>query len=298
MEKKYWIRINEESKGPYSLKELMDMNIQPNDYIWAQGFENWIKLEDVGEYTKYLNENKKNNFSAFVKYVLIASLGVFFLLFIYNFFKLPFYKENYGGGNGMDIIGEVAFDNSPTNLKIPTLLFFYFFPIILVLTILYGIIKPRKETKLPIYLSLFLLFGIPILLTIHRPKLTERLSPNNITSNYPLQNEKTVSNQTVPIYTKKYVIVHLKTIDNSGSGYDENGMYQTFVPVEKDNVTGISEYEYFDETEKAKLEDMVVSKYLNSIDAKVYKGRVISKTTYVFDSYIEASEKRNKFLID
>lgn len=302
MEKIYWIRINDESKGPYSLNDLKERNALPNNYVWTEGFKNWVQLSEVPEYKIFIKQNKINPLSTILQYLLIISVGLFFLLFLYNFFKLPYYKENYGGGNGMDIIGEVAFDDTPLKLKLPTKLFFYLIPIIFILIFLYGIIKAKIESRIPIYIGLILIIGIPAFMISYHPQninkqVTTNISLPPINNNvYPLKVQGSTKSQ-YPTNIK-YVIVHLKTIENSGSGFDENGIYQSFIPVENDNVTGVSEFEYFDETERAKLEDIVVSKYLNSIEAKLNKGRILSKKTFVFDSYIEASNKRNEFLID
>ena len=49
--------------------------------------------------------------------------------------------------------------------------------------------------------------------------------------------------------------------------------------------------------EKAQLEDLIISNYLSSPDAKIRNGRVKKKEIFTFKSYAEASEKRNTFLI-
>ncbi|SIQ39953.1 hypothetical protein SAMN05880574_11214 [Chryseobacterium sp. RU37D] len=51
------------------------------------------------------------------------------------------------------------------------------------------------------------------------------------------------------------------------------------------------------EDEKAQMEDLIISNYLSSPDAKIRNGRVKKKEMFVFGSYAEASEKRNTFLI-
>ncbi|HHM0730170.1 TPA: hypothetical protein ACRFJD_003209 [Elizabethkingia anophelis] len=50
--------------------------------------------------------------------------------------------------------------------------------------------------------------------------------------------------------------------------------------------------------QKAKMEDLMISNYLNSTSAQVYNGRIISKETFVFDTYMDASRKRNTFLVE
>ena len=47
MEQQYWARLNNENKGPYTLKELEKLRLKPDDYIWANGFEEWVKYSTV-----------------------------------------------------------------------------------------------------------------------------------------------------------------------------------------------------------------------------------------------------------
>lgn len=63
-------------------------------------------------------------------------------------------------------------------------------------------------------------------------------------------------------------------------------------------VSGIQDItQDLNEDEKAQLEDLIISNYLSSPDAKIRNGRVKKKEIFVFGSYAEASEKRNSFLI-
>lgn len=61
-----------------------------------------------------------------------------------------------------------------------------------------------------------------------------------------------------------------------------------------DKVSEISEIRNYNNDQKAKFEDEIINFYLNT-------GwgfpKVLSKKTYVFNSYSEASKKRNSFLI-
>ena len=56
MEKKYWIRINDENKGPYSMSELISRNANRDNYVWTEGFENWKKLEEVDDFINQKNQ--------------------------------------------------------------------------------------------------------------------------------------------------------------------------------------------------------------------------------------------------
>ncbi|WP_326984281.1 hypothetical protein VUJ46_07045 [Chryseobacterium sp. MYb264] len=63
-------------------------------------------------------------------------------------------------------------------------------------------------------------------------------------------------------------------------------------------VSGIQDITHdLSEDEKAQMEDLIISNYLSSPDAKIRNGRVKKKEMFVFGSYAETSEKRNTFLI-
>lgn len=62
-------------------------------------------------------------------------------------------------------------------------------------------------------------------------------------------------------------------------------------------VSPIQELDHVNDEIKARIEDQVVGEYLNSPSTAVYHGRITKKETFVFNSYIEASQKRNSFLI-
>lgn len=63
-------------------------------------------------------------------------------------------------------------------------------------------------------------------------------------------------------------------------------------------VSGIQDIsDALSEDEKAQLEDLIISNYLNSSSAQIRNGRVKKKEIFVFGSYAEASAKRNSFLI-
>lgn len=64
-------------------------------------------------------------------------------------------------------------------------------------------------------------------------------------------------------------------------------------------VSGIQDITHdLSEDEKAQLEDLIISNYLSSPDAKIRNGRGKKKEIFTFKSYAEASEKRNSFLIN
>lgn len=64
------------------------------------------------------------------------------------------------------------------------------------------------------------------------------------------------------------------------------------------SVTEVNEIGNFSESIRYKLLDKVVSNYMNSIDAKLYEGSVKQRNFYLFNSYIEASKAREKYIIN
>lgn len=84
----------------------------------------------------------------------------------------------------------------------------------------------------------------------------------------------------------QYLFVKLSVIENRISQMQESNI-----------VSQIQELNRIDDEVKARIEDQVVGEYLNSPSAKVYQGRITQKETFVFNSYTEASEMRNSFLI-
>ncbi|QTV04857.1 DUF4339 domain-containing protein [Faecalibacter bovis] len=89
-----------------------------------------------------------------------------------------------------------------------------------------------------------------------------------------------------PIHMNNYVYVLLKTKLKKYSGEE----YYT-------NVSEIQEFNNPSKDELNLFKDRVISHYLNSIDAKVYKGEILEAELFSFNNYSEASNNRNKFLI-
>lgn len=95
-----------------------------------------------------------------------------------------------------------------------------------------------------------------------------------------------------------YVIVHLLVQQNNGKAYDEYGMLHIDRPQQLNVVSNIQEYKNINETTKAKLKDAIISNYLKSGEARFYQGKILSAKVYQFDNYMEASKKRNSYLIE
>ena len=47
MKNKYWLRVDDENRGPYTLNELENLRLKPDDYIWAPGYKDWMKYGAV-----------------------------------------------------------------------------------------------------------------------------------------------------------------------------------------------------------------------------------------------------------
>lgn len=46
---KYWIYINEEKKGPYSIDQLKVMTIPPTTLVWRDGMDTWVNANEIPE---------------------------------------------------------------------------------------------------------------------------------------------------------------------------------------------------------------------------------------------------------
>ena len=314
MEKKYWIRINDENKGPLSFDELLSTQISDEAYYWTENNENWKQLKDFPKFKekKLLLEKKSKRKIIHKYYLFIAILGTIMLVFsqIILSSESKQLKIDYGD----DWLIQSALQNlnfwaiinifSKYVIALGLLLFIStkrigIMIITTFITLIFFILLYSSSKNINYFISNLGEKDLPGINKMNKD-LSNSLNDLHNNLNSPNKNNSVIekSNNHQEYISKKYVIVYLKTIDNTGSGYDKDGIYQINLPIEKDNVTEVSEYEYFDETEKAKLEDEAVNEYLKSFEAKLHKGRIVSKKTYVFDTYIEASNKRNEFLIE
>ncbi|MCM1517027.1 MAG: CD225/dispanin family protein [Pseudoflavonifractor sp.] len=46
---KYYIVVNNQHQGPYTVDELKAMNIAPDTYVWCEGMPDWVRATDVEE---------------------------------------------------------------------------------------------------------------------------------------------------------------------------------------------------------------------------------------------------------
>ncbi|HET6992191.1 MAG TPA: DUF4339 domain-containing protein, partial [Bacteroidia bacterium] len=47
--KKYFLNVNGQTVGPYSVSDLRSMNIKPSTLVWYTGSVNWKKADSVPE---------------------------------------------------------------------------------------------------------------------------------------------------------------------------------------------------------------------------------------------------------
>lgn len=45
----WFIRHNNESLGPYTIEELKNLAVTKDDYVWKEGFTDWIQAKDINE---------------------------------------------------------------------------------------------------------------------------------------------------------------------------------------------------------------------------------------------------------
>lgn len=46
---KYWIIVNDQQKGPYTLDQLKEMTLSPQTPVWREGLVYWTRANDVDE---------------------------------------------------------------------------------------------------------------------------------------------------------------------------------------------------------------------------------------------------------
>lgn len=56
MKNYYFLEENKE-KGPYTLKELENLNLENSTYVWKKGMDNWIKMNELPEFQNQLSES-------------------------------------------------------------------------------------------------------------------------------------------------------------------------------------------------------------------------------------------------
>ncbi len=63
----YYVVINDEQQGPFSIEELAQMGITPETEVWTDGMDDWVKATDVPELRNLFAENENNEEHYFQK---------------------------------------------------------------------------------------------------------------------------------------------------------------------------------------------------------------------------------------
>lgn len=54
--KKYYLAKNGEKLGPFSIRELQNIDIDKESLIWYNGIENWVKIQEIEELSQVFNQ--------------------------------------------------------------------------------------------------------------------------------------------------------------------------------------------------------------------------------------------------
>ena len=54
---KYFARIRGQQQGPYTLQELVDAGIRPDDWVWCKGMDDWRRAKEVGDVCRYFRQS-------------------------------------------------------------------------------------------------------------------------------------------------------------------------------------------------------------------------------------------------
>lgn len=173
---KYFYNINGENKGPFTLDEIKEKGLKPDDYVWRDDMDNWSQAKFIEELKESLviippklevisppkleipNQpiiNKKNNDEVNTKNLISKKSNfifiTFIIVFIFSLLFLPFSCYEYECYNG---ITSVFIEHNPTILPI------VFFNVILLIILLIKKIDKSIITLLVIVqiISLILLF--------------------------------------------------------------------------------------------------------------------------------------------
>ncbi|MDE6018784.1 MAG: GYF domain-containing protein [Muribaculaceae bacterium] len=68
MEKEYYIVVNENREGPFSLQQLAERGIEPSTLVWTAGLADWTRADAIPELGALLQNQIADNESAFGGY--------------------------------------------------------------------------------------------------------------------------------------------------------------------------------------------------------------------------------------
>src|SRR5688572_2267193 len=60
----WFIRHNNQSIGPYTIDELKNLAVTKDDYIWKEGFNDWIQVKSVQELKDHFNTQSPPPFAS------------------------------------------------------------------------------------------------------------------------------------------------------------------------------------------------------------------------------------------
>ena len=53
---KFYIVINNEQKGPFSVQEILEMDVNQNTLVWKESFDNWTELKNIEQFKVKLSK--------------------------------------------------------------------------------------------------------------------------------------------------------------------------------------------------------------------------------------------------
>lgn len=160
---KYFISKGTEKKGPFSIEDLLKMEITEDYLIWKDGFEKWIPISEIELLKPHIiklppelsitkNENIGFDFKKNLKLFGLVFTGLFILLFIFNggFSNVHDLRQTYSSYEyrGTDYYGEYK-----TGLELRQNVAWYSFTRALILTSIFVLIMYIRQSKKVPFLS-------------------------------------------------------------------------------------------------------------------------------------------------
>lgn len=160
---KYFISRGTEKKGPFSIEDLLKMEITEDYLIWKDGFEKWISISEIELLKPHIiklppelpitkNENIGFDFKKNLKLYGLVFIGLFILLFIFNggFSDVDDLRQTYSSYEyrGTDYYGEYK-----TGLELRQNVAWYSFTRALILTSIFVLIMYIRQSKKVPFLS-------------------------------------------------------------------------------------------------------------------------------------------------
>ena len=59
---KYWIYLNNEKSGPYSVEQLIEKTIPPTTLVWCEGMSTWLPANEIAELSQMYNTPQPPSF--------------------------------------------------------------------------------------------------------------------------------------------------------------------------------------------------------------------------------------------